>query len=171
MNSRRENKEVSRMVDIPSISAVLAAAGVIVGVALAYLEVRGLVQTRRTDLVMDLYRDFGDKDFQKAWQMVISSEYKDYNEYVVKYGLDEVYQVVMFFEGIGTLLHMKLIDTRLVGHLISGPIRSTWEKMKPIIEGHRQKLGQPQFCEWFEYLYNEMKKREQQLQQRGVRNG
>jgi len=156
------------MVDITEISAMVAAAGVLVGVALAYLEVRGLVQTRRTDLVMDLYRDFGDKDFQKAWQTVISSQYNDYNDYVAKYGLDEVWQVVMFFEGVGTLLHMKLIDTRLIGHLISGPIRSTWEKMKPIIEGHRQKLGQPQFCEWFEYLYNEMKKREQQLASKTV---
>lgn len=156
------------MVDVAEISAMVAAAGVLVGVALAYLEVRGFVQTRRTDLVMDMYRDFGNKDFQKAWQTVISSEYKDYNGYVAKYGLDEVYEVVMFFEGIGTLLHMKLIDTRLVGHLISGPIRSTWEKMKPIIEGHRLKVGQPQFCEWFEYLYNEMKKREQRLEKSRV---
>jgi hypothetical protein len=149
------------MVDITEISAIVAAAGVLVGVVLAYLEVRGLVQTRRTDLVMDLYRDFGDKDFQKAWQTIISSEYNDYDGYVQKYGLDEVYQVVMFFEGVGTLLHIELIDTRLVGHLISGPIRSTWEKMKPIIEGHRLKLDQPQFCEWFEYLYYEMQKKQQ----------
>ena len=153
------------MLDIPSISAVVAATGVLVGVTLAYLEVRSLAETRRTDLVISLYRDFGNKDYQKAWQTVIRSEYKDYSDYVEKYGLDEAYQVVMLFEGMGTLLHMKLIDIVLVQHLISGPIESTWEKMKPIIEGHRQQINQPQFCEWFEYLYNEMQKREQRLQQ------
>ncbi|MDH5779632.1 MAG: hypothetical protein OEZ29_03465 [Candidatus Bathyarchaeota archaeon] len=153
------------MLDIPSMSAVVATIGVLVGVALAYLEVRSLVGTRRTDLVISLYRDFGSRDFQEAWQTVISSEYKDYSDYVEKYGLDEAYQVVMLFEGMGTLLHMKLIDLALVQHLISGPTVSTWEKMRPMIEGHRQQLGQPQFCEWFEYLYNEMQKREQSLQQ------
>ena len=134
-----------------------------VGVILAYLEVRSLVQARRTDLVISLYRDFGSKDFQEAWQKVISSEYKNYSEYVAKYGLDEAYQVVMLFEGMGTLLHMKLIDIALVQHLISGPTVSTWEKMRPMIKVHRQQLDQPQFCEWFEYLYNEMKKREQKI--------
>jgi hypothetical protein len=152
------------MLDIPSISAIIAASGVLVGVVLAYLEVRSLVETRRTDLVISLYRDFGGKDFQEAWQKVMSSEYEDYNDYVAKYGLDEAYQVVMLFEGIGTLLHMKLIDIALVQHLISGPIVSTWEKMEPIIKAHRQKLNQPQFCEWFEYLYKEVQKREQQLE-------
>lgn len=149
--------------DIASITAIVAAGGVTVGIVLAYLEVRSLVQTRRTDLVINLYRDFGSKEFQEAWQKVISSEYKDYNEYVAKYGLDEAYQVVMLFEGIGTLLHMKLIDIDLVGHLISGPIKRTWEEMKPIIIGQRKQVN-PKFCEWFEYLYNEMKKREQTLQ-------
>ncbi len=147
------------MLDIPSISAVVAAIGVLVGVTLAYLEVRSLAETRRTDLVISLYRDFGNKDYQEAWQKVITSEYKDYSDYVEKYGLDEAYQVVMLFEGMGTLLHMKLIDAALVQHLISGPIQSTWEKMRPMIEGHRQQMNQPQFCEWFEYLYNEVKKR------------
>ena len=149
--------------DITSISAVVAASGVLIGVAFTYLEVRSLVKARQTDLVISLYRDFGSKDFQEAWQTVISSEYKDYSDYVEKYGLDEAYQVVMLFEGMGTLLHMKLIDIALVQHLISGPIESTWEKMRPMIEGHRQQINQPQFCEWFEYLYNEMQRREQQL--------
>jgi hypothetical protein len=149
------------MLDIPSISAIIAAAGVLVGVLFTYEQVRDLVRNRQTELVMSLYRDFGNKDFQEAWQKIMSSEYKDYHDYAEKCGLDEAYQVVMLFEGIGTLLHMRLVNINLVQHLVSGPIISTWEKMKPVIEGHRQKMNQPQFCEWFEYLYNEMKKREQ----------
>jgi len=147
------------MVDITEISAMVAAAGVLVGVLFTYEQVRDLVNNRKTELVMSLYRDFSNKDFQGAWQKIMSSEYKDYHDYVKKYGLNDVWQVVMFFEGVGTLLHLRLVNINLVQHLISGPIVSTWEKMKPVIEGHRQKMNQPQFCEWFEYLYNEMKKR------------
>lgn len=149
------------MLDIPSISAIVAAVGVIVGVVFTVEQVRDLVKTRQTDLVISLYKDFGGKEYQEAWQKVMSSECNDYDDYVARYGLNGAYQVVMLFEGMGTLLHMKLVDIDLVQHLASGPIVSTWEKMRPVIEGHRQKLNQPQFCEWFEYLYNEMKKREQ----------
>jgi hypothetical protein len=39
--------------------------------------------------------------------------------------------------------------------------------MKMIVEGTRQQYNTPKLFEWFEYLYNEMKKREQA----GVKNG
>jgi hypothetical protein len=38
----------------------------------------------------------------------------------------------------------------------------TWDKLKPLVEGRRERLKRPQTLEWFEYLYSEMKKREQQ---------
>jgi len=53
------------MLDVPSISAVVAGAGVLVGVALAYLEVRNLVEARQTDLVTRLYSTYGSRDFRK----------------------------------------------------------------------------------------------------------
>ena len=45
------------------------------------------------------------------------------------------------------------------------PISMTWEKIKPIVKGIRKQLNKPKFYSWFEYLYNEMQKREQRLQQ------
>ncbi len=42
------------MLDIASISAVVAAGGVIVGVVFAVLELRNLVKTRQTDLALRL---------------------------------------------------------------------------------------------------------------------
>ena len=53
------------MLDIPSITAVVAAVGVTLGVTLAYLEVRTLVKQRQTDLVIRLYSTFGNRDFKK----------------------------------------------------------------------------------------------------------
>jgi hypothetical protein len=38
-----------------------------------------------------------------------------------------------------------------------------WEMMKPMVEGARKQWRVPKSLEWFEYLYNEMKKREQKL--------
>ena len=43
------------MLDIPSISAIVAAIGVIIGVVFTVLEPRNLVKTRQTDLMIRLY--------------------------------------------------------------------------------------------------------------------
>ena len=92
-------------------------------------------------------------------------EAMDYNDYTKKYGWSEALEVGMFFEGIGVLLHRRLVDIDLVDDLFSGPIKMTWEKMKLLAEGARKHLNQATVFEWFEYLYNEMQKREQSLQQ------
>ena len=152
------------MLDIPSISAVVAAIGVTVGVTLAYLEVRTLVKQRQTDLVMRLYSTFGSNEWLEAFDRVIHTEYKDYSDFVKRGWLD-VHKVGIFYEGIGVLLLRKLLDINLVDDLFSGPIKIGWEKMKTVIEDYRKQEDYPQAYEWFEYLYNELQKREQQLQQ------
>jgi hypothetical protein len=45
--------------------------------------------------------------------------------------------------------------------MFTSPIKWTWEKMKDLTLEHRKVRNQPEILEWFEYLYNEMKKREQ----------
>jgi hypothetical protein len=156
--------------DIPSISAIIAAVGVLIGVVLTVLEVRNLVETRQTDLVIRLYSTFGSNELQDAWEKTQTREYKDFNAYKTEYGLREVNEVGWFFEGVGILLHRKHIDIGLVDDLFSSPVKRAWEKLKPIAEGERNQTQRPQIWEWFEYLYNEMQKREQEFQQRGMKN-
>jgi hypothetical protein len=90
-----------------------------------------------------------------------SREFKDFDTYKKKYGLREVNEVGWFFEGLGILLYRKHINISLVDDLFSSPIKLSWEKLKPIAEGQRNRTQRPQIWEWFEYLYNEMKKREE----------
>jgi len=159
------------MLDIPSISAIVAAAGVLIGVVLTVLEIRNLVDTRQTDLVIRLYTTFGSNELQDAWEKTQTREYVDFDSYRKEYGLREVNEVGWFFEGVGVLLHKKHVDIALVDDLFSSPVKRAWEKLKPIAEGERKQTNRAQIWEWFEYLYNEMQKREQQLQQRGAQNG
>jgi len=58
----------------------------------------------------------------------------------------------------GVLLKRNLIDLELVDDLFSGPIKIAWKRFKPIAEDARKQLNYPEYTE---YLYNEMKKREQ----------
>ncbi len=162
--------------DIASISALVAAVGVIVGVVFAVLELRNLVKTRQTDLVIRLYSTFGSKEYLEAMSKTMTMEFKDYNDYRKKYAPSPsgwsvvpealaTNQIGTFFEGVGLLLHRKLIDISVVDDLFSSPIKMAWEKMQPVVKGLRKEYNLPQVLEWFEYLYNEMQKREQRLQQ------
>ena len=65
---------------------------------------------------------------------------------------------------LGILLLNKLVDVDMVAKTFGFPIKTTWEKIKPLIEGGRKTYG-PALSDAFEYLYTEMMKREQKLEQ------
>jgi len=160
---------VSIVVDITEISAVVAAAGVLVGVVYYILDMRNQSKIRQTDLILRLQSDWRSRELRESYAIVMSMKFKDYDEYAKKYPLwngvvtpenRAVGEVASFFDGIGILLHRKLIDIEMVDELFSFYIKAAWEKLKPGIEGRRKELD-PKLRKWFEYLYNEMKKREQ----------
>ena len=150
------------MIDITSISAMVAALGVLVGVVFTVLELRNLVQTRQIDLMIRLYSQVMSKDWLEAWGKVQEREILSHSEYLKKYGFVEVSEVIMFFEQLGLLLQKRLIDIDLLP-IPPGQIKVTWEKVKPIAEGGRKRFNEPRLLQGFEYLANEMQKREQQI--------
>ena len=152
---------MSIVVDITEISAMVAAAGVLVGVVYYILDMRHQTRMRDTELVTNLASVFASKEFQKDLQEVMDASMSGatYSEMEKKLGM--IYpQTGYFFEELGILLHRKLVDISLVDDLFSGPIIRFWEASKPYIEEARKRLNEPQYAEYFEYLYNEMKKRE-----------
>ncbi len=151
--------------DIASISALVAAVGVIVGVVFTVMELRNLVRQRQTDLTMRLYQHFGTKEFMDSYWQVITSEGKDDSEYAKKHGGKEIFHVSVFFEGVGILLRRKLIDINMAADLFSESIKGIWEKNAAVLEGITEQCNLRGGFQWFEYLYNELQKREQTLQQ------
>ena len=165
--------------DVTSISVIVAAAGVLIGVAYYILDMRSQAKTRQTDMVMSLYSTFSSKEFQVNYVQVHNLQWKNTEDFLEKFAAKtnaEVWaswqSIAAFFEQVGILLHRRLIDISLIDDLLSTPVQESWEKMSPIIIDRRKALKRPQIWEWFEYLYNETKKREQKLQQKtGVKSG
>jgi len=163
---------VPRMVDIQTLqtaSILIASAGVFAGAVYYILQIRHQTRTRQTDLVMRLYATFSSNEFQDAWEKVrarasVFDSIDDIYDFDKKVGLREVNQVCLFFEGIGILLQRKLVDTIMIEDLFGGAIARAWEKVKNGVVKARQQLNDPTIYYYFEYLYNEIKKREQKLQ-------
>jgi hypothetical protein len=163
------------MVDIQTISITIASISVVAGIVYYAFQVRHQSKLRETDLIMRVYSALSTKELEEAWYKVLNLKCKDYTEFVTKYGdiMSETPENVAFsimanfFEGIGVLFHKKLVNIDWIEDLMSESIIFTWEKMKPIVEGYRKQYGFKKDLQWFENLYNEMKKREQV----GVKNG
>jgi len=156
---------VSRMVDIQTVSIVIASVSVVVASAYYTFQIRNQTKLRHMDLTMRLNSWWTSEETVKQWLRTMDLEFKDFHDFTKKYGLPfsekpehiAVLTTVNHFDAIGYLLHRKMVDFGLVELL---PTIATWEKVKPIIEGLRERHSRP-ILTWFEYLYNETKKREQ----------
>jgi hypothetical protein len=157
-----------KIVDLTEISVIVATAGVLVGVVYYILAIRNQAQTKQTDLVMRLYATFSTSEFQDAWTKVRKrapkADIADIDEFDEKVGLREFNQVCLFFEGIGILLQRKLVDARMVEDLFGGSVDRAWGYVRKAVYRGRQQMNDPTIYYYFEYLYNEMKKREQKDQ-------
>jgi hypothetical protein len=175
---------VSRVVDIQTISIAIASAGVFLAAIYYIFQIRHQTKLRQTDLVVRLYSAFISKEFLDASIKLLTLEFKDYEDYVNKYGpilsvgkyglafndtpeLRDLLIVDNFFNQVGILLYRKLIDADLVRDVFTYRAELLWKKAEPIIQGLRKESNQPEMGKWFEYLCNEMKKREQ----KGAKNG
>ena len=147
------------MLDIPSISIVIAATSVVVGVIFAILQLRNVVKQRKLDLILRLYSIFVSENFQERYIKFLDMEFKSYDDFLNKYGLKTIFMVFPFFEGIGILLYRKIIDIELALELFGQSIPLIWEKGYPILKELSLKYNKPKWGGWYEYLYNETQKK------------
>jgi len=161
------------MIDFRYISYVGTIVGVAVGVTWYIIQFRNMVRTRQAALFMQLYSTFCNKEFQKDYaEMLFKHEWRDFDEWMEKYGpqsnLDSFASYVSvpaYFEGIGVLVKRKLLDIELVNDMLSSQIMLFWEKIEDLTSEYRRLMNRPQLWEWYEYLYNEIKKMQKQVNQ------
>ena len=159
--------------DISTISVVTAATGVLIGVAIGVMELRNITKARQAELIMGIQHLYTDPEFLRRWSTIIFQRgWKDFDDWRKKYGPEaniEAFSLWVsmgnYYKGIGVLVNKNLIDIELVDNLISPSLIGYWEKCELIIKEFREHYKFPRTFEWSEYLYNEMQKREQRLQQ------
>ena len=155
------------MIDFQTISASLAALGILVASIYYTLTVRNQTRTRQAQLFMQIYGVFRTGEFQDNITEIWSWKWNDYDDFLEKYGPTTnpnawraLGSVAGYFEGIGLMVNKKLIDISLVENLMSTHIIYFWEKTEFLSIELRREFNRPQIDVWKEYLYNEIKKRE-----------
>ena len=166
------------LLDIQTASIVIAATSVVAGVTFYIFQVRHQnkarqteIETRQANLLIQIYNYYYREDFLNTENEILFQwKWKDFDDFWQKYGPETNVKafnrwdsIGTYFKGVGVLVKMKLIDLNLVDELMGTSIRLHWEKSGSIMKEFRTRMW-PHAYEWFEYLYNELKKREQQLQ-------
>jgi hypothetical protein len=158
------------MVDVQTVSIAIASAGVLAGVIYYILEIRHQSRLRQTESVIRLspFFNMNAREVQEAITQVCSIEYENYDDYLERYsGKPENTMLKIlgnYFEGIGILVSKKLVEADIVYNFWGDIIQSSWEKIKPLIADMRKDSGDLNMFVFWEYLYDEMKKRKQRLQ-------
>jgi len=148
------------MVDITDISAMVAAAGVLVGVVYYILDMRNQSKMRQMDFIMRMPSSFIGREAFEALATVMKTEFKNYDDFEEKCGI-KARQVGGWREDIGLLVKRKVIDISIVAERYS--VNPSYEKLRPWIEEGRRRASNPKLYEYFEYLANEENKYYQQL--------
>jgi hypothetical protein len=167
---------VPKVVDIQTVSIAIASGSVVLAAIYYVLQLRHQTRMRETDFIVRLYSTYGSKEFHDMVMEIQSLQFNDYEDFEKKYGpwfskgpaQTAIYVVATYLSEVGVLLHRKIIDINFFYDIFgSTAISVNWEKVKPIILGIREQFHNPSVFSPFEYLYNEVKKREQ----RGVNSG
>ncbi len=151
--------------DVPTISVIIASFSVVGSAVYYMLETRHQRRIRQTESVVNFspWFNLDAKDIQEAIANVCSAEYTDYDDYISKYaGKPEYLSLKLlgnYFEGIGLLVHRKLVEVDLVFDFWGDVAESVWDENKIVINGIRNDSGTPHTFEYWEFLVNEFKKR------------
>jgi hypothetical protein len=156
---------MSFILDIQTISVVIASASVIGSVVYYLIETKHERRLRQTESIIRLspWFNIGAKEIQEAINNVCSTEYIDYEDYLAKYtGKPEQTALKLlgnYFEGVGLLVYMKLVEREIVFNFWGDVAESVWDDNEELINGMRKDIGTPFTFQYWEFLVKEIKKR------------
>ena len=161
------------MVDVQTVTIVIAGISVIIGVLNSILSSRRANQQRQTRLFIELYNQwispalvssYGNVRYNQQYQHMGNPDthqkvvYEPFNEEMWRH----FHTLINFFEGVGVLVQKGFIDIKLVENLLSRRIIWSWEHYKLWVQYNRKKSKDPKIFDSLEWLYHRLMQREQQ---------
>jgi len=160
--------------DVTSISAIVAAAGVLIGVAYYILDLRHNREAKEMELSRMVISDVQSEQGAQRWATVMNLEWRDYDDFMKKYSSHsntEIFSkwssMFMTLDTIGFLIKRKVVKAETVYEIGGAASIQTWEKYKGIIQRLRDEYSRQDFWSNAEFYAQEMlrimKKRDQKL--------
>lgn len=159
------------MVELTFVFGLTQTVAIIVGLAIAVMELRHMRQTRDTELetrqaqlFMQLFEYLNSEKFMKDWTDIVWVwEWTDYDDYWKKYGTETNLEAHVkhmnlwkYFDCVGILVKRGLVDLDFMSEMITTSVTRYWDKVEPLMKEYRDRFNSPWQLRWTEYLANEM---------------
>ena len=114
---------------------------------------------------MEIDKNRGSPEFQRlVYKATFMDHFTDVANYYLKYGPDnnldaygEHWYLWQRYDSIGFLLKKGVIDLSYLDDLLKSAVIAAWNKFEPVIVDLRNKMGQPNLWNQFEFLAKEIK--------------
>ena len=144
--------DLSRLADMAEILGALVVIG---GLIFAVLQMRNIRQQRRELAAIELFRFFGNPEFNRAYECVLklpdgltTSEIETRSP-----GMEHCAMLISTtMENIGVMTHQRIVPYVVVKNLIGASIVILWRKLEHWVMALREETGSPQAFEWFQWL-------------------
>jgi hypothetical protein len=148
----------------PVIIDLVSAIALCAGVIFAAYQLVELRRQHRRDAVLGLVRSFQSGDFTAALGRINSlpdgADRATIERVLGPDGRDQVFLVGLTWESLGVLTFRREIDMGTIDDFFSGAITISWRKLHTFVEDDRESLERQTVWEWFEWLADRMRERE-----------
>lgn len=149
--------------DINTIFGLISTFAIVVGLFFAGVQLRQMNKQRVREYASQLLNSFTTLEFQNAAKIVFELpeglSKKEIEEHLED-KLISVLAMLGILESLGLLIYRREIDLQLVEDFISGLIIHSGKKLRKYIEEMRELTNRQTYYEWFQWMYEQIEKRE-----------
>ena len=151
--------------DLQTISIIVAALSVVIGVIMSVFSLRNHSKSRRTSIFLEFHKQADQEFLENVLEVVGEWSWNDYEEFLTKYGPPKnrkewaqfVY-VSSFFDSMGKLLEDKITDVKLIPETLAVIAMAWWEKIEPIQADVAKRWRYSESLDSSRFLYEAIKK-------------
>ena len=144
--------DLSRLANMAEILGALVVVG---GLIFAVLQMRSIRQQRREMAAIELFRFFGNPEFNRAYETVLklpdgltTAEIEARSP-----GMEHCAMLICTtMENIGVMTHQRIVPYAVVKNLMGASTIILWRKLAEWVFALREETGSPQAFEWFQWL-------------------
>ncbi len=151
--------DLSRLADMAEILGALVVIG---GLIFAVLQMRNIRQQRRELAAIELFRFFGNAEFNGAYQRILHlPDGLSAAELEAKYPGRELCAMLICttMENIGVMTFQRIVPFRIVKNLIGASTIVLWRKLEGWVADLRDEIGSAEAFEWFQWLAEKLEER------------
>jgi len=146
--------------------SLLSTTAIVTGAVFAAVQLNQFKRQRARDSALQLLHSFRTPEFLSAVNIVFDlPEGLSRAEIEAHLGdkLPSIFVLFGTFESLGVLIFRREIEIQLVEDFVSGIIILSGKKLKRYLEEMRASSGRDTYYEWFQWLFEQMEKRESKI--------